>query len=321
MSLLHNQKIIVFGGTGFIGRYVVQRLAKAGAIVVVPTRNIERAKSLRPLGEVGQITPVPFALHDTQALAKLLLGADAVINLLGILFESGRQSRFDFIQHRWPEKLAKHAQNAGVKKFVHISAIGADVKSPAHYARTKALGEDAVRNHFPTATILRPSIVFGPEDNFFNQFAGLARLFHVLPLIGGGQTKFQPVYVGDVADAVIVSLQQPAAAGQIYELGGPDVLSFKQLLQIMLRESGQRAALIPVPFWAAAIKAGVLQLLPKPLLTVDQVRLLRVDNVVAKNARGLHDLGIVPKTLAAILPDYLWQYRPGGKFADQKRAA
>jgi uncharacterized protein YbjT (DUF2867 family) len=318
---MKTQKIIVFGGTGFIGRYVIQRLAKAGATVVVPTRNIERAKTLRPLGEVGQITPVAFALQNDRQLSEHLRGADAVINLLGILFESGRQAQFDFIQHRWPEKLAKHANAAGVKKFVHISAMGADAKSPSAYARTKALGEGAVRQNFPSATILRPSIVFGPEDNFFNLFAGLARLFHVLPLIGGGNTKFQPVYVGDVADAVLAALQNPACAGQIYELGGPEILSFKELLQLMLRESGQQAKLVPLPFAVAKIQAALLQLLPKPLLTVDQVKLLQVDNVAASGARGLRDLGIMPKTLAAILPEYMAQYRPGGKLADQSRAA
>lgn len=317
MAIATPSKIIVFGGTGFIGRYVVQRLAKMGATVVVPTRNVERAKFLRPMGEVGQITPVACALQDTDTVAKLLLGADAVINLPGILFESGRQSRFDFIQHVWPTKLAALAKAAGIKNLVHVSAIGADAQSPARYARTKAMGEAGVRAHFPTATILRPSIVFGPEDNFFNMFAGMARVLPFLPLIGGGHTKFQPVYVGDVADAVIASLHSPSAAGHVYELGGPDVLSFKELLQVMLSHTQQQTALLPLPFWAAKIQASVLQLLPKPLLTVDQVKMLRVDNIVAKNARGLRDLGIIPKTLAAVLPEYLWQYRPGGQFGQQ----
>ena len=318
-SLAH-KKVIVFGGTGFIGRYVVQRLAKLGAIVGVPTRNVEAAKFLRPYGDVGQITPIACSVGSDADLRLALRGADAVVNLLGILYESGK-SRFDTVHNKIPARIAAIAAECGVATMAHVSAIGASAKSDSHYAKSKFAGEVAVRDAKPDAVILRPSIVFGPEDGFFNLFAGLARMFHILPLIGGGQSRFQPVYVGDVADAVIQALCDPACRGKTYELGGPKIYSFAELMRTMLQFSRQKATLIPVPFWMAKIKAAFLQILPRPLLTVDQVRLLEKDNVANPSSLQLRDLGITPASLESILPAYMDRYYPGGKLADQNRAA
>ena len=317
---MRNKKIIVFGGSGFIGRYVVQRLAKTGAVIGVPTRNIESAKFLRSYGDVGQITPIACNLMDDADLRRVIAGADIVINLLGILYES-RKNQFDIIHRRIPDRIARIASAFGVKSFVHVSAIGADAKSDSVYARTKFAGEQAVRAALPHAVVLRPSIVFGAEDGFFNLFAGLARLFHILPLIGGGRTKFQPVYVGDVADAVLAAMHNPDAVGRIYELGGPKIYSFAELMRLMLEQCGQKACLVSVPFWAAKIKAAFLQMMPRPLLTIDQVRLLEQDNVVSVDALRLTDLNVDATALEVILPSYMDQYKPGGRLSGTKRAA
>jgi uncharacterized protein YbjT (DUF2867 family) len=245
-------------------------------------------------------------------VAQALAGAQAAVNLTGILFEKGQT--FEDVQADGAANVAQAAAAAGTRALVHVSAIGADLESDSAYAVTKAQGEQAVREAFPDAVILRPSIIFGPEDGFFNKFAAMARFFPALPLIGGGRTRFQPIFVGDVAQAILVALSRQD--GRTYELGGPSLYSFKQLMQLILRETGRRRALIPVPFALASLKAAFLQLLPNPLLTMDQVRLLKTDNVVSPTAAGLADLGITPTSVEAVIPSYLWRYRAKGEYAD-----
>jgi NADH dehydrogenase len=238
-----------------------------------------------------------------------------VINLTGILFQSGQT--FEEVQADGAAHIAQAASAAGVSALVHVSAISADLESDSAYAVTKAEGENSVREAFPRAVILRPSIIFGPEDGFFNKFAAMARFLPALPLIGGGKTRFQPVFVGDVAQAILTALSRQD--GRTYELGGPGTYSFKELLQLILRETGRRRALIPMPFALAFLKAAFLQLLPKPLLTIDQVRLLKKDNVVSSTAPGLADLGITPTSVEAVIPSYLWRYRAKGEYAELRR--
>jgi uncharacterized protein YbjT (DUF2867 family) len=314
------RRVTVLGASGFIGRYVVKRLARRGAVVAAVSRHATSAGFLRPMGDVGQVVQLDAGITDEARLAAAVAGSDAVVCAIGILYERGRQ-RFDAVHHRGPALLARLAAAAGAKRFVHISAIGADPASPAAYARSKAAGEAAVRAAFPAATILRPSIVFGPEDDFFNRFATMARYSPVLPLIGGGRTRFQPVYVGDVADAVVAALEQPAAPGQTYELGGPEVLSFKELMELTLRETQRRCRLVNLPFGLATLEAAFLEWLPRPPLTRDQVRMLRRDNVVAPDALGLAALGITPTALELELPLYLDRFRRGGRWRDADRAA
>lgn len=305
--------VTVVGGSGFIGRYVVQRFARAGAVVRVATRHPASAQFLKPMGDVGQVTPILTNIRNAESLARAVAGADVVVNLVGILHEGGKQ-RFQAVQADGPAALGRAAAAAGVSRLVHVSAIGADANGAASYARTKALGEQGLRAAFPAATVLRPSVVFGPEDNFFNMFAALARLPMPLPLIGGGGTRFQPVYVGDVADAVVACVADPATAGQTYELGGPQVYTFRQLLEVMLKEIDRKRPLVSVPFALARLQATFLELLPKPLLTRDQVRLLERDNVVGAGALGFKELGMTPTPLEAILPTYLWRFRAGGRW-------
>jgi NADH dehydrogenase len=311
--------VTVFGGSGFIGRYVVKRLAQQGWRVRVAVRRPSRAAFLQPLGDVGQIALLRAPLQDEAAVRAVLEGAEAAINLVGVLFERGKQS-FQAVHLEGARRVAEAAAAAGAKHLVQVSAIGAEVAGEAKYARTKGAAEQAVLQAFPTAVVLRPSIVFGPEDEFFNLFASLARLSPVLPLIGGGRTRFQPVYVGDVADAVVKALTDPACAGKTYELGGPRVYSFKELLELMLKEIGRRRLLLPLPFWAATLEATVLERLPAPLLTRDQVKLLRRDNVVGADALTLADLGIEPTAVEVILPTYLDRFCKGGRFGQHRRA-
>ncbi|RDD61527.1 complex I NDUFA9 subunit family protein [Ferruginivarius sediminum] len=310
----------VFGGSGFIGRYIVMRLAKEGWVVRVPVRDPEAAHFLQPLGNVGQIVRMGVAIQDEAAVKWAVEGADAVFNCTGILFEPSKHQTFEELHHRGPERIAKAAADAGVKRLVHISAIGADSKSESLYAQSKGRGEKAVLKAFPDATILRPSLVIGPEDGFFNRFAVMARLSPALPLIGGGKTKFQPVYVGDVADAAMKAVHDPATKGQTYELGGPRTYTFKQLMEMLLKEIRRKRLLLPVPFSVAEIQGRVLQLLPSPPLTKDQVTLLKKDNVVSKKrAKTFEDLGIKPQAIEVIIPAYLERYRPGGRFQDAAR--
>jgi NADH dehydrogenase len=312
-----NQLVTVFGGSGFLGRHTVRALARAGWRIKVATRHPNRAFFLKPLGTVGQIDFVKCDVADAESVARAVMGSQAIINLTGILFEKGQS--FEDVQAEGAAHIAQAAAAAGVGALVHASAIGADAEASAHYAVTKAQGELAVREAFPNAVILRPSLIFGPEDGFFNKFAAMARIFPALPLIGGGKTRFQPVFVGDVAQAILVALSRQD--GRSYELGGPTIYTFKELMQLILRETGRKRLLVPLPFGIAALKAMFLQLLPNPLLTVDQVRLLRHDNVVSATAAGLSDLGITPTSAEAVIPSYLWRYRAKGEYADQARSA
>jgi len=317
--------VTVFGGSGFLGRHLVRRLAATGARVTVAVRNPESALFLKPMGDVGQITPVGADVRDGPAVAAAVQGAEVVINLVGVLYETKRQS-FSAIHAQGAERIAKAAKAAGAKRLVHVSAIGANRDSSAAYARSKAAGEAAVAAAYPAATILRPSIVFGPEDDFFNRFAALARVWVALPLFGGGETRFQPVYVGDVADAVMASLADEGTAGKTYELGGPRVYSFRQLMELILAEIGRKRILLPLPFFVADAIGSVadammafLQFLPLPFevappLTGDQAKLLRTDNVVSGDAPGLADIGIAPTACEIILPTYLDRFRRHGRF-------
>jgi len=317
---MNNQIVTVFGGSGFLGRNTVRALAKAGYRIRVAMRFPANANYLPPMGTVGQIQLVKCNVREPDQVAEALKGSVAAINLTGLLSQRGAQS-FQAIHVEAAETLAKAAADAGVKALVHVSAIGADPDAKSKYASTKGEGESRVRAAFPDAAILRPSLVFGPEDKFFNKFAGFARFLPALPLIGGGHTKFQPVFAGDVAEAVVRCVRDSATRGKTYELGGPNVLTFKELMQIMLRETGRKRLLVPVPFFLASIKAFFLQMpamiLPvDPLLTMDQVTLLRSDNVVGTNALKLADLGIVPDALEAILPSYLWRFRAKGQYQE-----
>ncbi len=301
----------VFGGTGFIGRHVVRRLVKAGARVRVVARDPEAGMYLKPMGDPGQIVLCRGDLLDTGSVAEVVAGADIVVNLVGILYESGRYT-FAAVHAEGARRVAEAATAAAAKRLVQVSAIGASNRSPAAYARTKAAGEAAVAKAFPGATIVRPGIVFGPDDDFFNRFAALARLAPVLPLFGGGRTRFQPVYVGDVAEAVARILDDRQTAGKTYELGGPGIFTFREVLEIVLRHTGRARLLVPLPFWVASLQASVLELLPKPPLTRDQVKMLARDAVVGRKALGLADLGIAPTSIDAIVPGYLARYRRGG---------
>jgi len=312
---MNTNLVTVFGGSGFLGRHTVRALARAGWRIKVATRHPNRAFFLRPLGSVGQIDFVKCDVADAASVASAVKGANAVVNLTGILFEKGQT--FADVQADGAANVAQAAAAAGAGALVHISAIGADMGSDAHYAVTKAQGEQAVREAFPKAVILRPSLIFGPEDGFFNKFAGMARILPALPLIGGGHTRFQPVFVGDVARAILAGLSRQD--GRTYELGGPSTYSFKELLQLILRETGRKRALIPLPFGIASLQAMFLQILPNPPLTMDQVRLLKRDNVVSATAPGLSDLGIAPTSVEAVIPSYLWRYRAKGEYADQAR--
>ena len=313
-----NARVVVFGGSGFIGRYVVKRLAAAGHPVRVACRDVERAKFLKPMGAVGQVSTMLTNVRYPETVAAACDGMDWVVNLVGILHEAGAQ-HFDVVQAEGAETIAKAAAAAGASKLVHLSAIGADADSESLYAQSKAMGEAAVKEAFPTATIIRPSVVFGPEDDFFNRFADLARFTPALPLIDGGHTKMQPVYVGDVADAICKSLDDATCAGQTYELGGPRVMTMKEIMEYTLAESGKKRLLVPLPSAIAAIKARFLELLPNPPLTRDQLKLLAHDNVVGEGASGLTDLGITPTPVEAVVPRYLGRFgglQPGAARAN-----
>ena len=315
----------IYGGSGFVGRYIVRRLAKDGWRVRVAVRRPNEAGFVRPYGVVGQVEPVLCNIRDEASVRQAMQGADVVINCVGILAEDGR-NRFDAVQAEGAERIARIAAEEGVARMVHVSAIGADADSDSDYARTKALGEAGVLRHMPQAVILRPSIVFGAEDQFFNRFAAMARMAPVLPVVGAG-TLFQPVYVDDVAQAAVMGATGAAAPG-IHELGGPDVNSFRDLMVQMLGVIHRRALIVGIPFWVARIMGTAFDVLNKVSLglirgplTRDQVRNLARDNVVAEGARGFDDLGITPVALEAVLPDYLWPYRPSGQYSAIKASA
>lgn len=311
--------VTVFGGSGFVGTQAVRYLAKAGWRVRVAVRNPNLAYKMRLLGDVGQVDIVQANLRDPDSLNRALVGATAAVNLVGVLYETGRQS-FEAVHVDGARSVAEAARAQGVTRMVHVSALGADARSASRYARTKAEGEAAVREVFPDAAIVRTSIVFGQGDGFFNKFASMAQFSPALPLIGGGKTRFQPVFVGDVGKALARIVVDPASAGRTFELGGPSTHSFCELMQMMLAQTEQRRALVPVPWPVASLlgKAGdLIGGLVRPPVTSDQVESLKVDNVVSGQAPGLADLGITPTSLEAVLPTYLYAYRKGGQYADQ----
>ena len=311
--------VTVFGGSGFVGTQAVRYLAKAGWRVRVAVRNPSLAYKMRLLGEVGQIDVVQANVRDVPSLERALEGATVSLNLVGLLYETGRQA-FEAVHVAGARNIATAARSQGVSRLVQMSALGADLKSSAKYARTKAQAEAAVREIYSDATIVRPSIVFGPGDGFFGRFASMAQVSPILPLIGGGQTRFQPVSVGDVGRALALIVTDPACAGKTYELGGLEVFSFRDLLEMMLAHTGQRRLLAPIPFPVAGLIGQVGELasfLMAPPITSDQVELLKTDNVVSGQCPGLAELGITPQTLEAVLPTYLYTYRKGGQYADQ----
>jgi len=308
--------VTIFGGSGFVGRHLVRALAKRGWRIRVAVRRPDLAGHLQPLGVVGQIQPVQANLRFPDSVARAAEGSTAIVNLVGILYQSGAQ-RFDAVQAEGADAVARAAKHEGAR-LVQMSAIGADQDSASDYGRTKALGEAAARTERPDAVIMRPSIIFGPEDDFFNRFAALARISPFLPLIGGGETKFQPVFVGDVAEALAKAVDGDAKPGTTYELGGPEVKSFRELMELTLQEIGRKRLLLPLPFAVARLQAFFMEFMPKPMLTRDQVTLLETDNVVSADAareqRTLEGLGINPTAMRAILPTYLWRYRKAGQF-------
>jgi len=317
--------VTIYGGSGFVGRYIARRLAKAGWRVRVAVRRPNEAMHVKPYGVVGQVEPVFCNIRDDASVRAVMHGADAVVNCVGTFDRKGRNN-FDAVQNQGAARIARIAAEEGVQRMVHISAIGADPDSDSVYAQTKAKGERAILQAMPDAVILRPSVIFGPEDAFFNRFAGMTRFSPVLPIVGA-DTKFQPVYVDDVAHAAALAVEGKAEPG-IYELGGPDVNTFRELMQQMLGVIRRRRLIVNIPFRIAAIMAGAMEIgqtvslgLVPPQITTDQVRSLRVDNVVSEGARGFSDLGIKPTASEAVLPDYLWRFRPGGQYDAIKESA
>jgi NADH dehydrogenase len=318
--------VTIYGGSGFIGRYIARRMAKEGWRVRVAVRRPNEAIFVRPYGVVGQVEPVFCNIRDDASVRAVMQGADAVVNCVGVLNEVGKNG-FDAVQAEGAGRIARIAAELGVGHLVQLSAIGADAESASAYARSKAAGEAAVQEAFPAAVILRPSVVFGSEDQFFNRFAAMSRFGPILPVVGA-ETKFQPVYVDDVAQAAVKAVLGEAAPG-IYELGGPDVHSFRELMQKMLQVVQRRRLIVNIPFFVARIMGGVFDLLQtvtlglftNGLITRDQVRNLARDNVVSPRARGLADLGIAPTPIDAVLPEYLWRYRPSGQYAAIKESA
>ncbi|WP_125255929.1 complex I NDUFA9 subunit family protein [Brevundimonas fluminis] len=312
--------VTVFGGSGFVGAQAVRVLARRGWRVRVAVRNPNQAVELKPAGDPGQIQLIRCDVNDPAQVAEACRGANAVVNLIGILFESGKRT-FEAMHVDAARRIAEQARTAGVSRFVQVSAIGADAEGKSAYARSKAAGEAAVREVFPDAVILRPSVVFGPGDDFLNRFAVMATFAPALPLVGFGRTKFQPVYVGDVAEAIARSVEDVSLAGRTFELGGPATLTFEEVLRLVLRETGRARLLAPLPFSVARAIGSVAQLsafvgIP-PVLTRDQVLSLETDNVVADGAEGLAALGVQPTGMEAVVPSYLWRYRRGGQFAEK----
>ena len=313
--------VTVFGGSGFVGKYVVRALCRDGWRVRVAARRPHTCQDLKVIGDVGQVQLVQANIRFPKSVERAVEGADAVINLVAVLFEEGKQS-FESLHVKGAGTVAQASARAGVSNYVQMSALGADVDGQSEYARTRGLGEQAVREALPSADIMRPSIIFGEEDNFFNQFAAMAQFAPALPLLGGGTTKFQPTYVGDVADAIAKVITQ-RSSGQTYELGGPRVYSFKELLTFTLNTIDRKRFLLPVPWFGAKILGGIGDItgalpLIKPFLTRDQVINLKTDNVVADSAKGFEDLGIETETIEAIVPDYLARYRKYGQFHEKQ---
>lgn len=325
----HRQIVTIFGASGFIGRHLTSRLAKAGWVVRAACRDPEAAHFMRTMGDVGQVIPWGCNIRDPKSVRAALDGASAAVNLVGILYESGAAT-FEAIHHQGAKTIAETAAELGISNFVQMSALGANAEAEAEYAKTKAAGEDAVKAAIPSAKVVRPSVVFGPEDNFFNQFAGICRISPFLPvmgapalpkvslggdlfvqvdLLGDGGPKFQPVFVGDVAQAIVTCLEDAETAGQVYELVGPTVYSFADLMRLVLTVTERKRILLPIPFWLAELKAFFLEKLPKPFLTTDQVKLMQTDNVASGDLPGLSDLGVQSTAAEAILPTYLHRFR------------
>lgn len=319
------QMVTIFGGSGFVGRYIAQRMARQGWRVRVAVRRPNEAHFVRPYGRVGQVEPVLANIRNDESVRAAVRGADAVVNCVGTFDARGRNN-FDAVQNEGAGRIARIAAEEGVSQLVHLSAIGADPEGASLYAQSKGKGEAAILSAFPRAVILRPSVVFGPEDQFFNRFAGMARLSPVLPLVGA-DTRFQPVYVEDIARAAETAVLGKAAPG-VYELGGPDVNTFRELMEQMLQVIRRRRLILPLPFWLGSMMgrvSGTVSFLtgglaPQPI-TTDQVVSLRSDNVVADDARGFADLGIEPVAMEAVLPSYLWMFRPSGQYAALKESA
>lgn len=317
--------VTIYGGSGFLGRYIARRMAKEGWRVRVAVRRPNEALFVRPYGAVGQVEPVFCNIRDDASVRSVMQGADAVVNCVGT-FEKGGVNNFEAVQAEGAGRIARIAAETDVATLVHVSAIGADASAESDYARTKAEGEAAVLAQFPGAMILRPSVMFGPEDGFYNRFASMSRFGPVLALVGG-ETRFQPVYVDNVAEAAIAGIEGRASG--LYELGGPDVASFRDLMKEMLEVINRRRLIVNLPFWLGSIIGSVLDFgsmitgrtLSNRILTRDQVKSLRVDNVVAKGAKGLEDLGIAPTPASAIIPDYLWRFRPSGQYDAIKASA
>ena len=320
-----SQLVTIYGGSGFVGRYITRRLAAAGWRVRVAVRRPNEALHVRPYGVPGQVEPVLCNIRDDASVSAVMPGADAVVNCVGTFDRKGRNN-FEAVQAEGATRIARIAAEEGVARMVHISAIGADAGATSIYARTKAAGEAGVLAHMPQAMILRPSVIFGAEDRFFNRFAAMARCSPILPVVGAG-TRFQPVYVDDVAQAAVLGVTGAAEPG-ILELGGPEVATFRELMALMLRVIRRRRLIVNIPFPVAALTAGVMELvetltlgLVPPQITRDQVRSLRVDNVVHEGARGFAELGITPVAPEAVLPDYLWRFRPTGQFEAIRESA
>ena len=315
--------ITVFGGSGFVGSQVVQDLARRGWRIRVAVRRPDRAWKLQTSGHVGQIQAVRCDATDPDQVVAALQGADAAINLIGVLYEAGKRS-FQALHVDAARNIAVACAAVRIERLVHVSALGANPESDSKYACTKAAGEMAVREFKPDAVIIRPSIVFGAGDSFLNRFAAMATMSPALPLIGGGRTRFQPIYVGDVAEAIVRAVERPDAAGRTFELGGPEIMTFEEVLKLVLRETRRRDGLIPLPFFAARAIGSLAQVSSvvgiAPVLTHDQVVLLEADNVVSDGAEGLTELGIEPTGIEAIAPSYLWRYRRGGQFSERPAA-
>ncbi|MEC7762702.1 MAG: complex I NDUFA9 subunit family protein [Pseudomonadota bacterium] len=312
--------VTIYGGSGFVGRYIARRMAKAGWRVRVAVRRPNEALFVKPYGTVGQVAPILCNIRNDASVAEAMSGADAVVNCVGT-FDKGGKNNFDAVQHEGAERIARLAAEKGIPTLVHLSAIGADAEGASLYARSKGKGEAGILEHFPNAVILRPSVMFGPEDNFFNRFAGMTRMGPVLPIVGG-QTKFQPVFVDDVAAAAEKAIKGEAAPG-VYELGGPDVQTFRELMDDMLSVIQRRRMVMNIPFWIAGIMGSLFDMgssltggLVKAPLTKDQVTSLKSDNIVADGAKTFADLGITPTAMEVVLPQYLWRFRQAGQYAD-----
>lgn len=315
---MRKNTITILGGSGFLGRYLTQAIAEEGAIIRIGVRHIQEAAFLKPMGSVAQITPIATDFRKPDSLKEVIFGSDIVINCVGILTESTSCS-FDQIHHLTPEKIAELCRDMGIKKLIHFSALGADKHSKSAYARSKALGEEAVLKHYPEAVIIRPSVVFGTEDQFFNKFADMAQILPFLPLIGGGATKFQPVYVHDIARFVVLLLKAKSSPSSFYELVGPSVLSLKEIYMLICKLIERKKYFINLPFGFAKFLAHILQYFPGSPLTPDQVELLKSDNVAKGKYPGLDAFNINPTSPDIILPVYLSRYRPGGRYISLQR--